>query len=116
MSIIGSTFKWLFFNFNSMEKSIEIFLENVSSKEIKEILKEHLSKLIKNDEEKDIVLAINKKYAMNELHKSKDMDTLLHTIHKVYWEEYSLTLKLDLADLGSHEDGEDVFVPHMVRY
>lgn len=99
-----------------MEKSIEIFLENVSPKEIKEVLKNHLSKIVKDDEEKDIILVVNKKYAMNELHKSKDIQALLHTVHKIYWEDYSLTLKLQLEDLSIHQDDEDVFVPHMVRY
>jgi hypothetical protein len=53
---------------------------------------------------------------MNELHKSKDIQALLHTVHKIYWEDYSLTLKLQLEDLSIHQDDEDVFVPHMVRY
>jgi len=67
-----------------MEKSIEVFLEHITSKEIKEILKNHLSQIIKDEEIKDIMLVVNKKYAMNELHKSRDMHKLLEAVHKIY--------------------------------
>lgn len=79
-------------------------------------MKNHLSQIIKDEEIKDITLVVNKKYAMNELHKSRDIYKLLEAVHKIYWQDYSLTIKLELADMSAHENDEDVFVPHTVRY
>lgn len=96
-----------------MKKDIELFIEKVASKEIREVLEKHLSEILKDDTEKEVILMVDKKYALNELHTSSEVEKLAHAVHKVYGEEYSLTLKVDL--LEAHNE-RTMFIPHTIRY
>lgn len=94
-----------------MKKEVELFIEKVSSKEIREVLEKHLSEIKVN--EKEVVLVLDKKYAMHELHRSSEVEQLVHTVQKLYGEDFSLTLKLELKEAHGERD---MFVPHTIRY
>lgn len=96
-----------------MKKDTEAFVESVSSKEIREVLGRHLSQILKNERKKEVVLMIDKKYAVNELHKSSEIEKLTHAAHKVYGEDYSLSLK---ANLMEPHNQREALIPHTIRY
>ncbi len=96
-----------------MKEKIRTFIENVSSKDLKDVLKNHLYEIIEDKTKQRITLLIDKKYAMNVLRKPANLVKLIKWIYKKYWVKYKANIRLKIDT--THHDRE-MMLPHIIHY
>lgn len=95
-----------------MENIIKWLLNNINSKEIVKLLEKNISWIIEDENEKIVTITINKKYVMNDLLKSDNLDLIKSWVHKTFWEDYSINLKLKWNSTHDRE----MLISHNIHY
>jgi len=102
-----------------MEKELKILIKNISSKLTREIIEDHVKELILNSDKKEVTIIIDRKYALNYLHSSKNIWDVLKWIKKTFGDDYKTILKLNAHLMKSekieHHDRE-MNLPYKIHY
>ena len=102
-----------------MEHSKKVLLKNISPKAVRELLKEHLSKISRDKKSKEVTLTIDKKYSFNSLNSSDSIKRIIIWIKNTFGEDYKTVLKLSShlmkGENTEHHDRE-MNTPYKVHY
>ena len=88
-------------------------VKNVSSWEIRRVLREHGVDVVVNSLRKTAEIIVDKTYAMRYLMRSAQLKHLLDGVERIYWEWFKTSLKVHISD--SHHDRE-MNIPRVVHY
>lgn len=95
-----------------MEHEVKELLNNIHPKDVVKILEPHIKWILKD--ENDIIILVDKTYAMNELSKTENMEKLIKWVGTTYWEWYNTVIKLNSFDDENYK--REVNIPHQIHY
>jgi hypothetical protein len=67
-----------------MDKNIKLLLQEIRDKDTKEIVEDHIRNITIDDDKKETIILIDKRYAMNILHTAEYMGHFLEAIKKCF--------------------------------
>lgn len=96
-----------------MQKELKIYIDNLSPKETRQIVEKHAKRIDLNEEENQIIIIIDKKYAYNDLISSPHIENAQKAVKQSFGEKYEPVIKFEWGE-EPHE-GREKNVPHHIH-
>ena len=102
-----------------METKLKKLIENIHPKVTRKIFETHVTEIELNEEEKEAVILVDKKYAFNDLNSRDHIWNVIKWVKKTFTNDYKTVLKLRAhllkGEKTEHHDRE-MNTPYIIHY